>query len=67
MSNRGLVICILLGVFVWGAFHALGAYLNFHETGNPWRVGRAVVVLLFVDGFLVFWLLMLGIRRLVRR
>ncbi len=63
-QNRRLVIWIVMGVFVWGAIHAVGAYLNFHDTDNPWRVRRAVIVLLFVEGFLGFWLLMLGLRRL---
>ena len=66
VQNRRLVIWIVAGVFVWGAIHAVGAYLNFHDTDNPWRVRRAVMVLLFVEGFLAFWLLMLGLRRLGR-
>jgi hypothetical protein len=67
MQNRRLVIWILLGVFVWGVIHAVGAYLNFREIDNPWRVRRALVVLLSVEAFLAFWLLMLGLRRLLRR
>jgi hypothetical protein len=64
MHNRRLVIWIVAGVFLWGAVHAVGAYLNFHETDNPWRVRRAVIVLLCVEGFLGFWLLMLGMRKI---
>lgn len=56
MNNR-LVLWIVLGVFVWGTIHALGAYTFNH---NPWRF---VVVMLFVDGFLAFWLLLLLWRR----
>ena len=67
MQNRRIVIWIVLGVFAWGAIHAVGAYLNFRETDNPWRVWRAVIVLLSVEGFLAFWLLMLGWRRMKRR
>jgi hypothetical protein len=66
VQNRRIVIWIVAGVFVWGAIHAVGAYLNFHDTNNPWRVLRAVMVLLCVEGFLGFWLLMLGLRRLRR-
>jgi 4-amino-4-deoxy-L-arabinose transferase-like glycosyltransferase len=63
MQNRRLVVWIVLGVFVWGAIHALGAYLNFREFDSPWRVWRAVMVLLCVEAFLGFWLVMLGLRR----
>jgi hypothetical protein len=62
MQNRRLVIWIVLGVFVWGAIHAVGAYVNY-KFDSPWRVWRAVVVLLCVEAFLAFWLLMLWLRR----
>ena len=52
----------MLGVFVWGAIHAVGAYVNY-KFDSPWRVWRGVVVLLFVEAFLAFWLVMLWLRR----
>jgi len=63
MHHRRLVILIIVGVFLWGAIHALGAYLNYQLADNPWRVWRAVIVLLSVELFLGFWLLMLALRR----
>ena len=62
MQNRRLVIWIVFGVFVWGVIHALGAYVNY-KFDSPWRVWRGVVVLLFVEAFLGFWLLLLWLRR----
>ena len=62
MQNRHLIIWIVLGVFVWGAIHAVGAYVNY-SYDSPWRVWRGVVVLLCVEAFLAFWLLMLWLRR----
>lgn len=64
MQRKNRVIAwIVLAVFVWGAVHAAGAYLNYHRTDNPWRVARAIVVLLSVEGFLAFWLVLLLWRR----
>jgi hypothetical protein len=63
MQNSRLIILIVVGVFVWGAIHAVGAYVNYTLTDNPWRVWRALVVLICVEGFLGFWLLMLALRR----
>jgi hypothetical protein len=62
MQNRRLILWIVLGVFVWGAIHAVGAYVNY-KFDSPWRVWRGVVVLLFVEAFLAFWLLLLWLRR----
>lgn len=63
MSKNLLIVWIVLGVFLWGTLHAVGAYVNYTLTDNPWRIGRAIVVLLFVEGFLAFWLLLLLLRR----
>jgi hypothetical protein len=65
MQNKNrLIFWIVLGVFGWGAIHALGAYLNYRYTDDAWRVARAVMVLLCVEAFLGFWLVLLFIRRL---
>jgi hypothetical protein len=63
MSKNLIIVWIVLGVFLWGTIHAVGAYVNYTLTDNPWRVGRAIVVLLFVEGFLAFWLVLLLLRR----
>ena len=57
-SQKNLMLAlIVIGVLIWGAIHAVGAYLfNF----NPWR---GVMVIVCVDGYLAFWLLMLALRR----
>ena len=62
---KRILLAALLGgiaVFVWGTIHAVGAYVNYRYD-SPWRVWRAVVVLLCVEAFLAFWLLMLWLRR----
>jgi len=59
IPNRRLVAWIVAGVFVWGLIHACGAYWNYRFGDNSWRVQPAVVTLLFVEGFLAFWLLLL--------
>jgi hypothetical protein len=61
-SKNRVIIWIILGVFVWGTIHAVGAYWNYYYK-DTWRVARGLVVLLFVDAFLAFWLLMLLLRR----
>jgi hypothetical protein len=63
MQNSRLVFWIVVGVFVWGVIHAVGAYVNYTLTDNPWRVWRALVVLICVEAFLAFWLSMLALRR----
>ncbi len=56
-SQTVLVLWIVLGVFVWGTFQAIGAYLL------NWNVWRAVIVLGCVNGFLAFWLFLLWLNR----
>ncbi len=56
-SQTAIVVWIVLGVFLWGAIQAVGAYLL---NLNVWR---AVVVLGFVNGFLFFWLFLLWLNR----
>jgi hypothetical protein len=56
MQKRAILL-IVAGLFAWGIYHAVGAYLYNH---NPWR---AVVVMTCVCGFLGFWLLLLATRR----
>jgi hypothetical protein len=62
MHNRRLILLIVVGVFIWGTIHALGAYLKY-TPDSPWRVWRAFIVLICVESFLAFWLLMLALRR----
>lgn len=59
-SSR-MVFWIVLGVFLWGTLHAVGAYMF------NWNIWRAVVVIICVDGFLAFWLLLLWMNRNRRR
>jgi hypothetical protein len=47
----------MLGIVLWGGFHAIGAYRYNHN------VYRAVMVVACVAGFLGFWLAMLAARR----
>ncbi len=64
MSNNRIIILIVLGVFLWGTIHAVGTYLNYHRLkDDAWAVWRAVIVLLAVEGFLGFWLMMMLLRR----
>jgi hypothetical protein len=58
VNRPGIWIAIIMvAIFGWGVFHAIGAYsLN----RNPWR---PLVVVCFSLGFLGFWLLMLASRR----
>lgn len=60
-SQSAIVIWIVLGVFLWGAIQAVGAYLL------NWNIWRAVIVLACVNGFLVFWLFLLWLNRRRRR
>ena len=62
-SSGRLVLWIVLGVLVWGIIHAAGAYLNYRDTYDAWRVLRAVVVIVCVEGFLGFWMILLAFRR----
>ncbi len=55
-SNQ-MVFWIVLGVFLWGTLHAVGAYMF------NWNIWRAVVVIVCVNGFLAFWLLLLWMNR----
>jgi hypothetical protein len=48
---------IAAALIVWGAYHALGAYLFNH---NPWR---AVMVAACMGSFLGFWFAMLQARK----
>jgi predicted permease len=52
-----LIALLIAAVLVWGAIHALGAYLFNHD------LRRAAVVLACVFGFLGFWGLLLWRRR----
>jgi len=64
MSNNRIIILIVLGVFLWGTIHAVGTYLNYHRFKHDvWAVWRAVIILLAVEGFLGFWLMMMLLRR----
>ncbi len=49
MRPQYVIYAIMLGVLVWGAFHAVGAYLLNY---NPWR---PVMVLGATLAFLGFW------------
>jgi len=53
MQSRHVLYLIMIGVLIWGAFHAVGAYLFNY---NPWR---PVMVLLCTLGFLSAWALLL--------
>ena len=64
MSNNRIIILIVLGVFLWGTIHAVGTYLNYHRLKHDaWAVWRAVIILLAVEGFLGFWMMLLRRRR----
>ncbi len=51
-----MIVAITVGVAVWGAVLAVGAWRLNH---NPWR---AVLVAACVAAFLGFWWLMLAVR-----
>jgi hypothetical protein len=50
-------LLIVFGLFVWAVFLALGAYRFNHH----W--GRAAIVFGCTAAFVVFWAVMLGVRR----
>ncbi len=56
-SSSRLILWIVIGVFIWGVIHAIGAYMF------NWNFWRAVMVLGCVAGFLGFWLLLLWSKR----
>jgi hypothetical protein len=54
-TGRRWILWITVGVALWGAFHAVGAYTLNH---NPWR---AAMVLGAVAMFLAFWWALLAV------
>ena len=63
MSNRLLILLIMLGVIAWGAFHAVGSYLGGLAPAGPGSlspdVRRGLVVMGFTLAFLGIWALLL--------
>jgi hypothetical protein len=56
-GGERLIRWIMLGIVVWGCFHAFGAWQFNHDPR------RMLVVLGCVAAFLGFWLVMLAARR----
>jgi hypothetical protein len=56
VSRLRSVLLIMLGLLMWGAVHAYGAYLLNH---NPMR---GIVIGAFTGGFLAFWSLLIYLR-----
>ena len=52
-----IIAWIMVGIVVWGLFHAVGAWTLNHDVRRP------LVVLACVAAFLGFWLVMLAARR----
>lgn len=62
-GNR-VMLWIMLAVLAWGAFHALGAFLNHEDRANP---VRPLIVLACVVAFNAFWLALLWTRKARRQ
>lgn len=56
-QNRTILIAIVVGLLIWGAYLSVGAYTFNH------RLSRPLMVMGCVAGFLLFWGLMMWSRK----
>ncbi len=60
-AMRRTIGLIIVGVIVWGVYHAIGAAGGTKElAANPWR---GVVVAAFVAAFVLWWWWLLSLRQ----